>query len=162
MKVAFLHVEDKKNNPELARKLAQIMLASVRRTIPGAHVIQMTDFDTPAIEGVDEVGRLDLDTPFFMTYRLRHLTRLKGDVLILDTDTVVLKDPSAIFNMAFDVCLTKRDKHIISTKRGYTVDDPLMLYNTGVMFSRNPVFWCDALTECRKLEDRHQLWFGDQ
>lgn len=162
MNIAFLHVEDKDNNPQLQRRLAQIMVDSVKRVIPEPWLIQMTDMDTPVIEGVDETRRLEPDYPYFMNYRLRHLMRLKCEVLILDTDTVVLQNPAEVFNHDFDVCLTRRDKQIISTKTGYTEDDPLMVYNTGVMFSRNPAFWCDALTECRKLEERHQKWFGDQ
>lgn len=160
MNVAFLHIEDKYNEPELQRKLAQVMVASVRN-LPDVHLIQMTDFDTPILEGVDESRRLGI-SGYFMSYRLRHLARLKCEVLILDTDVIVLKDPSRVFQMPFDVCLTKRDKHIISSKTGYTLDDPLMPYNTGVMFSRSQSFWQDALEICEGLEERHKKWYGDQ
>lgn len=162
MKVAFLHMEDENNNPELQRRLARIMIHSVRRNIPDAWVVQMTDLQCPIIEGVDESRRLDPNSPFLMPYRLRHLARLKGEFLILDTDTVVLKDVSAVFKMAFDVCLTKRDKQILSANIGYTKDDPVMPYNTGVMFSRSQEFWKDALRVCEGLEERHRRWYGDQ
>lgn len=162
MRVAFLHVEEKRNNPQLQRRLAQIMVRSVKRAVKDSWLIQMTDFDTPKLDGVDELIRAPMDTPNFMTYRLQHLTRLKGEVLILDTDVIVLEDPSKVFTKPFDVALTKRDKHIVARRMGYTENDPVMTYNTGVMFSRNRDFWKDALAHCRTLEDRHQQWFGDQ
>lgn len=162
MRIAFLHVEDERNNPGRARKLAEIMVASVRKVVAEPYLIQMTDSDTPKLEGVDEISRLEMDHPNFMVYRLTHLTRFRGDMMILDTDVMVLQDPSHVFKMAFDVALTKRDKHIISKRMGYTADDPWMPFNTGVMFSRSRDFWKDALEYCKTLEDRHQKWFGDQ
>lgn len=162
MKVAFLHIDEESHSPAFHRRLAQIMIRSVKKNIPDSWVIQMTDMKTPILDGVDESRRLEPDSKFVMIYRLRHLAFLKREVLILDTDVVVLQDPTPVFNLAFDVCLTKRDKQIISPEIGYGVDDPLMPYNTGVMFSRSRDFWKDALEVCRGLEDRHKEWYGDQ
>lgn len=162
MKVAFLHLDECTHQPEFQRKLAQIMIASVRRAMPGAWILQMTDMRTPIFDGVDESRRLQPDSPHLMVYRLRHLARLNGDYMILDTDTVVLKDVSRVWGTPFDVALTHRDKRIVSTSHGFTENDPLMPYNTGVMFSRSQQFWKDALKVCDGLEDRHKQWFGDQ
>ena len=161
MKVAFLHVDDKAMPVEMQRKLAETMIQSVRKNIPNAYLIQMTDLDTKAFE-VDEIHRLEPFNKFFMSYRLKHLTLLKGEILLLDTDILVLKDPSSVFEKPFDVCLTWRHKKIISTSTGYTRGDPSMPYNTGVVFFRTKDFWLDAFDECQKLEDRHKHWFGDQ
>lgn len=160
MKVAFLHVEDESNNPVLQRLLAQRMNQSVRKNVPDSWLIQMTDLKTPSLD-VDEVIRIEPEG-HFMPYRLKHLTRLKGENLILDTDVIVRENPEKVFSVPFDVCLTRRDKQIVSKNIGYTVDDPVMVYNTGVMFSRNPMFWDFALGVCEKLEERHQKWYGDQ
>lgn len=162
MKVAFLHVRVESHRPEFHARIAQIMIDSVKRNIPDSWVIQMTDLKTPILGGVDESRRLAVASRFVMPYRLKHLAMLKCEALILDTDVVVLQDPTHVFDMDFDVCLTKRDKQIISPEIGYGVDDPLMPYNTGVMFSRSVDFWKDALDVCESLEDRHKEWYGDQ
>lgn len=159
MKVAFLHVEEK---IEPARSIALKMIESVKKNIPDAWLIQMTNMDTPILDGVSESRRLEVTNPFFMCYRMKHLAMLNEEALILDTDILVREDPSVVFEMPFDVALTIRDKHIISSGMGYTKNDPRMLYNTGVMFTRKTKFWQDALDECWKLEERHKHWFGDQ
>ncbi len=162
MRVAFLHTESIGENPMLQRDVARKMVASVRKACSDPHIIQMTDMETPGVDGVDEMRRLDIRTPYLMIYKLRHLTRLDGEALVLDTDIIVLKDPAKVFTLPFDMAFTKRDKKIISSSTGYKLEDPDMPYNVGVVFSRSQQFWEDALTVCERLDDRHKAWFGDQ
>ena len=160
-KVAVLHVETPSSNMPMQRDLVNKMIASVRKHVPDPYIIQMTDMNTPGLE-VEEVRRLEPFSPFFMSYRLKHLSLMRYQVLILDSDTLVLKDPTHVFDTPFDVCLTYRTKRIVSPNIGYTEDDPLMAFNTGVMFSRSQDFWKDAFRVCETLEDRHKYWYGDQ
>lgn len=159
--VAFLHLETPARDPLFQRALAEKMVASARENVKDAYIVQMTDMTTPGL-AVDEVRRLEPFNPYFMSYRLKHLALMEYEALILDSDTLILQDPSSAWDTEFDVCLTFRKKRIVSPSIGYTESDPLMAFNTGVMFSRSQQFWKDAFAICEKLEDRHRHWYGDQ
>lgn len=154
MRVAFMHVEEKTYNPEMQRRLAEMMVESVKRAMPGVEVLQMTDTTTKAIDGVDDVRRIEIDSPWLMPYRLKHLAALDGENIILDTDVLVQEDLRQVFEQQFDVALTKRDVGLI--------DGLDMPYNIGVMFSRCPAFWQEANEYSLTLPDNQQMWFGDQ
>lgn len=150
MKVGFLHVGSDIRLPWIMTRscLAQ-----------GYELIQMTDNETPAIDGC-KVVRMPWDKTRLMTYRLRHLAELSApDLCVLDTDTVVLKDLSDVWG-DWDLALTKRGP-TISVGSGYDVSKG-MPYNIGVMFVRNPKVWDYALNYCLRLPYEQQTWWGDQ
>jgi hypothetical protein len=154
--VAFVHV-----GSDVA--LPTVMVASVRRVMSGARIVQLTDIDTAEIARVDEVVRLEYDGVNLMTYRLQHFAQLAPcDVVFLDTDVIVQKDLGDIFGLAFDVALTRRDDAILDPAGRNA--SAAMPYNTGVMVSRPSGwdFWLNAWTHCRKLPADHQRWWGDQ
>jgi len=154
--IAFVHVGEESILPAS-------MVASVRRAMPAARIVHLTDEGTNAVVGVDEVVRLKYDGVHLMTFRLRHFAQLDScDAIMLDTDVVVQKDLSPIFALEFDVALTRRDD-AIPDPTGQDVS-ALMPYNTGVMVSRASGwdFWRNASAYCEMLPAEHREWWGDQ
>lgn len=149
MKVAFLHA---KQDP----KYADIMVREVRRHMPRAELIQLTDLDTPAVHGCT-VKRMDWMHENPMIFRMEHLMELEGDVLVLDTDIVVQADLSTVFRFPFDMALTWRDGPVLDPD-GVDIAK-LMPVNCGVMFQRNPKFWARCLEWCT---GKALGWYADQ
>lgn len=132
--------------------LAELMIRSVRQTMPGVEVVQFTDETSPAVLGVDTVKRLPGGA--MLDLRLQHYASAEGDWLLLDTDTIVQRDVRVVFEDEFDVALTLR-------KAG----DPLsaeMPFNTGVVFSRSPAFWTAVLETWRALPEDRRDWLSEQ
>lgn len=151
MLVAFLHVGEDTT-------LAEIMVRSVRKHMPDARLLQMTDENSPVIEGC-AVQVFPYDGVRLMTYRLRHLAARVEPMLVLDTDVVVQHDLSKVFLKKFDVALTKRTQPLMYEGQNIT---PMMPYNTGVMFSRCPAFWIECHRLCQGAPEKIQKWWGDQ
>lgn len=147
MKVAFLHA---RQNPVFA----EIMLKSVRKHMPGMECVHLTDDDTPAIEGCTVIRKTWEKNP--MLFKMRHLSELDGETIILDTDVIVRADLREVFEYDFDVALTRR-KGPIFDSNGNDVTIP-MPYNCGVMFCRNPAFWKACLAWCPP----DVGWYADQ
>ena len=125
----------------------QLMVESVRRHMPSAHIVQMTDQRSRVFD-VDEVRRLEYDK-HLMTFRLHHLATWPHEqAIILDGDVVLKGDLGHVFDQSFQVALTKRDRK----------DYP---YNSGVMFSRCPEFWKQAAQWLKKHPALWD-WDGDQ
>jgi lipopolysaccharide biosynthesis glycosyltransferase len=156
VKVGFLHVGANIG-------YAVRMVASVKRAMPDCEIVQMTDQQTPKIEGIDRLVRrhYDVKAACLMRFRMAHLADLSAsDWLILDTDIIVRKDVRDAFLPGFDAALTRRD-HSIYTPDGQDVGKTLP-YNAGVMFCRNPKFWFECGTHVQSLPDQFQRWWGDQ
>lgn len=154
--VGFMHIGK-------ISKVAQIMVASVRKAMPTARVVQMTDADTKPVIGVDDVIRKRYDGKYPMPYRLLHLKDFPdADAVFLDTDVVVQKDLAPIFENEFDIGLTIRDQPVFDPD-GIDVTIA-MPYNTGVMFSRasGRPFWEAAYRHCLTFSDFEKKWWGDQ
>jgi len=154
--VAFVHVGEEDFLP-------RIMVASVRRAMPSARIVLLTDQKTPPVVGADEVIRLPYDGVHLMSFRLLHFARLSPcDVIFLDTDVIVQRDLSLLFESEFDVALTRRE-NIGLDPQGIDVA-AVMPYNTGVMFSRPSGwdFWHNAWNYCETLPDNARRWWGDQ
>jgi len=154
--VAFLHIGDD-------HVLPRIMLASVRRAMPEARIVQLTDETTAPMAQVDEVVRKPYDGTHLMTFRLRHMADLQPrNTLFLDTDVVVQHDLAFLFGQEFDVALTRRTGSIPDPNG---VDGAaLMPYNTGVMLSKASGwdFWRQSCEYCESLHEQHRRWWGDQ
>ena len=152
MILAFLQVGNDLSLPTL-------MVDSVRKVMPGLPILQMTDMLTPPVPGVDMIARKEYDGKL-MTFRMRHLADLEEDFITLDTDVIVRKDLRHIFESSFDVALTMRQSAVTSLN-GIDLAKA-MPYNTGLMLSRNPRFWRDALAVLLELKPETHLWWGDQ
>jgi len=136
------------------------MVRSVRRVIPNARIVQMSDKGTPEVPGVDEVRRLPYDG-YLMKFRLKHLADWPHEqALILDTDVIVKADVSDVFDQPFDLALTRRSKPEMSADGvDMAKRHP---YNCGVMFSRSPAFWLECYRWLQDAKPKLWGWWGDQ
>jgi hypothetical protein len=138
---------------------AQMMVESINR-VTGYTVVQMSDLNTPEVEGVDEVIRIPMKVPL-MSFRLKHLSLCPYDKWVtFDTDVIVKKSIDDVWEREFDVALTKRGKGRC-LHNGVDIA-PEMPFNTGVMFSREPHFWKEAYAWLRAQPEDLQGWWGDQ
>jgi hypothetical protein len=151
MIVGFLHA---RQDPVYAR----LMVASVRRHMPDATIVQWTDYDTPEVEGVDRCERKHWDGRFPMLLKMGFLANTEGDVLALDTDVLVKADLRPVFGFPFDVALTWRDGPIRDPE-GNDITK-VMPVNCGVMWSRSRTYWQACLRWCDINDVRD--WYADQ
>lgn len=151
MKVAFPFA---KQDP----KYAQVMVASVKRHMPNAEILQLTDEETPEIVGCRAVRMKWQGDDSFTIFKMKHLVWMSGDVLVLDSDVVLQADLSPVFKLPFEVAATWRDGPI----RGPDGEDitKAMPINTGVMFCRNHGLWGVCLQYCG--ESFINEWYADQ
>ncbi len=150
--VSFFHVGD-------VPKYLHAMIKSCRDVL-GWPIVQMTDEDCPKLDGVDEVVRRPYHG-LLSKCRMDHLRDYPHDeMLILDTDVLVKRDVSHVFDRDFDVALTKRYRPV-RTETGYDMTK-IYPYNCGVMFSRSRGFWRD----CTEFLDEQPIdinqWMGEQ
>lgn len=154
--LAFVHVGEDGFLP-------RVMVASARRAMPDARIVHLADEVTPPVAGVDEVLRLPYDGMYLMTFRLAHFAQLQPcQAVFLDTDVIVQRDLSLLFQSNFDVALTKRE-NIGLDPQGVDVA-AAMPYNTGVMLSKPSGwdFWRNAWKCCETFPDEVRRWWGDQ
>lgn len=149
MIVVFLSVKE-------SPRYANAMIWAVRKHMPDVPIFQLTDEDTPEIEGAKAI-RLHNDFEHLTLFRMRHLSLLEGDVLCLDTDVIVQADLQPVFSFDFDVALTRRDHKVVDPDGRDLAK--LMPYNTGVTFQRNGKFWAECL---EAVKDCGFGWYSDQ
>lgn len=139
--------------------LPTLMVKSVLKAMPDSKIIQLTDMTTPQVKGVSSVVRKHYNG-LLMTFRMQHLADLDGEWITLDTDVIVKKDLRSVFNEDFDVALTKRYGAIYDSDGNDVAK--IMPYNTGVMFSRNKIFWKNAYKLLLTMPESAHKWWGDQ
>jgi len=152
LNVTFLHVGKDVDMPTK-------MVASVKEVMPNVNIIQLSDMNTPIIKGVNTIIRKEYNG-LIMLFRLEHLASLRGNWITLDTDMIIKKDLSHVFDQDFDVALTRRYGVIMDTNGNDLVK--IMPYNAGVMFSKNHEFWKDALEALKTFKKETHEWYGDQ
>ena len=138
---------------------APLMVESINR-VTGYPVVQLSDLDTPEVEGVDDVVRLPMREAL-MPFRLRHLADCPYEQWVtFDTDILVKKSLDDVWARDFDIAITHRTEGRC-LHNGVDIA-PAMPFNTGVMFSRDPEFWRQAYLWLRKQPQENQIWWGDQ
>ena len=139
---------------------AEAMIHSARAAMPGVEVTQFTDATSPAVLGVDEVRRLAGGK--MLEVRLQHYAACAGEWLFVDSDVLVRRDVRSVFDdHSFDVALAARDwEHLKDESAKLTTQG--MPYNTGVAFSRSPMFWRDVLARWCALPDEQKDWLSEQ
>lgn len=156
MKLGFFNVW--RGHPEHV-VMADLLIRSARHVMPDVPIIHLTDADTPAIVGVDDVRRLP-KMPFDVL-RCEHLAHCEGDWLYLDTDCVLQQDIRHIFEMPFDVAVADRDGCLVEGEE----DLPFIQatpYNLGVVFSRSRDFWMAVKDKLLTMTSARQEWMGIQ
>lgn len=144
--------------------LAEMLIRSVKTTMPGTEIVQFTDETSPAVHNVDTVRRLPSGK--MLERRIEHYTKCDAndyedsDWLLLDTDIYVRRDVRDVFEGEyFDVALADRNWPHLPPTLELTAEMP---YNTGVVFCKNPAFWQAVLVLWRELEQKKQDWLSEQ
>lgn len=103
MIVTFALQADTGNPSSLER--VQYTIASVRKFLPGAHIIQLTNMDFAGVPNVDEVLRYPNEGDFieWAFGALITLCARGGNVLQIATDVLIQADVSPVFDQDFDV-----------------------------------------------------------
>lgn len=150
MLIAFMHVGND-------AKQAQMLVDSARRF--GHSMVQLTDWDTEPLEGVECV-RLQREGTGLMHFRAKLYALLNEPGAYVDTDMLIRRDLSPLMELDFDVALTKRSHDIIDPN-GVNVG-ALMPYNGGFVVVKDRGFWPDVLDIMDAMDADSQRWYGDQ
>lgn len=134
--------------------IAKHLIESARYSMPDTPIFHLTDGPTRAMA---EPIRIAEDMPMGVR-RVTHYSRLEGEWLFLDTDTLIRKDVAHVFDKTFDVAVCSRD----GTYMEGTNYARMMPYNFGVVFSRNKAFWEMLLRYLREHPPASQEWGGEQ
>lgn len=138
--------------------MADALIRSVRRTMPGVAVTQLTDLESPAVYGVDHVLRQP-SQPLALL-RTLHQSHVEGEWLFVDTDVVIRRDVRDVFQQSFDIAVVDRDwPHLPSLPSDYMQAMP---WNIGVVFSRCPAFWRVVHEALLVAPQTAQDFMGDQ
>lgn len=153
-----------------------MLVSSIAKSNPDADIIQCSDLETPAIEGVTRLFRLEGNSNHLMTFRIRAFSelQLQQPAIYLDTDMIVTKQLKPAFLLG--------DKAVLLCKREFGQD----LYHTGSMrgvsfpehkgrllgevypylacasITRDYTLWSDLHGVLGALDSRFHIWYGDQ
>ncbi len=148
-------------------ELIDYFLASVRATHPEARVTMLTDRDSPLSAGFDDVVRGDVPQQRLTLARVEMQRAYLGSdaertpVVLLDTDTLVVRSLGDVFDGSFDVGVTIRDAPRLPVE----IEMP---YNIGVMFVDRTrldaaLSFLEALIErAARMPDDLHAWSGVQ
>lgn len=141
-------------NHAVTTDIADIMIASVRRSMPGVKLVQMTDGETPAL-AVDEVVRKPFNHRFWVPWLMEFVSELPGEVFFLDSDIVVQKDLSPLFSIGADLVVTTRGPKVFAGRQ--------MPFLLGVTASRRPELWLELRDRVLAMPaEEDQGWWGSQ
>jgi uncharacterized Rossmann fold enzyme len=91
-------------SPVLPR--AKLMIESVRKHIPNAKIVQLSNLDYPQIDGVDDIFRHKNAGDFIrwsLEVMVLFMQNCQDHILIVGTDMVLMQDISHIFDDDFDL-----------------------------------------------------------
>jgi hypothetical protein len=135
------------------------MIESVKRTMPDANLIQVSDEFTKMHDGVDKFIQWHYDgrLPYFICK-----TRSGIDIdeyIAIDDDVIVDKPLYHLMENEFDIALCTRQKNGDGANKLLQEKCP---YNTGVVVVRSKDFWIDCLKLLPAMKLHWQDWFGEQ
>lgn len=133
--------------------VAGVMIESCRKTMPHVPIWQLTDEDTPKLDGVAGTIRRKW-TGELATFHLEHMSNLPEDeILRLDYDLIVKRDVTPVFGFKFDLALTRRPLNDPTCGNLMRVKNP---HNHGVIFLRPKakLFFERALEEYSSIENK--------
>ena len=141
------------------QELSKTYLSSLRKVAPDAHITQLSPHYTPALDGVDNVGRYNIECTAANIMAVRtamyskHVRHAKGPLVYTDLDCLWLKRPS------FEGC--DWDIGVI-----YRAGQPSMPYNCGMIYTRPNEravnFWGEWAHLYAALPKSVHGWWGDQ
>ncbi len=155
--------------------LPTLLVKSIRKYIPNAYIIQISDLKTGKVEGVDKIYRYDGDTSNLMTFRLESHANLDitEQTIFLDTDMLILKFFPLSDFASCDVVLCEREfglDGIVNTK--YNGMNMTMYQNKSFQevwpflgclnIVKNKSFWSGCSDILSNLDPQFHFWYGDQ
>lgn len=165
--IAFMHTGDQ-------IQLPTIMVRSFRAHNPTSRIVQVSDAQSPAIEGVDDVVRRPMTDSNVMLFRMRCFAALPADepTWFLDTDMLCsrplkLEEPDT----GVAVCLREFGKDGIFNHRFGGMDmaeyagrtlGSIYPYVGCTTYLNNSRFWSDCLANMEALDPKFFNWYGDQ
>jgi len=151
-----------------------LLVRSIRTAFgPHFNVFQLSDRDTPGVEGVTSQKKLKL-SPHIMVARLEAYAALsvKEPTLFLDADMLVLHPfdlPPLAENEVGITVRGERDTIRFSKREWaefpeFTNKDSaqMMPYIYSFVYVRSPILFLRQLNALRKLPKRFHRWYGDQ
>jgi len=140
--------------------LARHFVAGARAVMPGVDVCQLTDLESPALEGVTVLRRPA--QPSF-TATLADAYAQPGEWLFADTDVVLQRSVADIVaDDWWQVAVASRSGTYVDLAEETSVFMAAMPFNTGAVFSRCPAFWEECRQRILALPALHQPWYGMQ
>ena len=146
-------------------ELLPYFIASIRSSCRSARIVLLTDEHSQADPGFDTVIRTEVRPEKLMLERAyAQLAYLAGceegqHIVLIDTDTIVVRDVSDVFAIEFDVAVTIRDSPQYDFEKR-------MPYNNGIVYLRNTQSTQDYLRsviECNEeMEEELHAWSGNQ
>lgn len=93
---------------------APLMVDSVKKSMPHAKLVQLSNTSFPQLDGVDEILRVENDGDFvrwgWMACKRLFENYPDSNVLLIGTDMIVRQDVSDVFSMEFDVAASPYPK----------------------------------------------------
>lgn len=138
---------------------AEYFIKSIRKSMPRANVVQLTDETTPAFNGVDMVRRSVSEFPVqgatinYIGYQ--YLAEMNiTPVIFADPDMMFNGDISPLMDAQFDVAIATRDI-IDDVPYEHIVRYPWC----SMMIVKNPLFWRDCFHTL--LKNKERTWFDN-
>ena len=165
----FLHIGAQWQFPDL-------LVRSIRAFHKDAEIIQCTDHDTLAIDGVDAVSRFDGDPKKLMTFRLGSFAALnrRDPAIYVDADMLCVQslDPATIL-AGCDVAVCGREyglsilinpefRGMDFSEHGDKTFGQVYPYVACATISADGLFWADCLANLNALHPKFHRWYGDQ
>jgi hypothetical protein len=147
--------------------LIPYFLEAAKKNNPFAKTILLTDLETKTSDyGFDKVVRRPISQTQLMLERMRLqyealATNEGDDILFLDTDILILRNISNVFNDDFDLGVTIRDNPIEAPE--FT-----MPYNNGVVFVAGRAsqaisfLWRNLISNVENMNSQLHAWSGNQ
>ena len=152
--------------------IPSMLVRSIRMAYgAGMEVVQLTDRDTPQVEGVSLCKRVKL-TPRIMVARLEAYASLavKEPTLYLDADMMIVRPFDLPPLQPNEVGVTPRKDHV-KINWQFPIEFPefqeqyfdvVMPYIYSFVYANSEVLFLRQLNMLKKMSKRFQLWYGDQ
>jgi hypothetical protein len=140
------------------RDCAKYMIDSVKKQMPNCNLIQLSDWNTPELDGIDTIYRHPALRGTLPEKILKLRMGWHKDGIYLDDDVIVVRPLDHLMDDDFDVIVCERE---------YSDGTPLTMrklspYNTGVMACKSRQFWFDCMDELSKMKQSFQEFGGEQ
>ena len=168
--IAFVSIGDESHN------CADLLVKSIKKTNSNCRIIQISNKEDRNISDIDEKIIFDFKSATFMFNRLESQIAVLekfGPTIFLDTDMLVNKDLSAIFDRLLnnDIVFTQRKNNFYINDTFQNIKFPeftnktvneVMPFNGGFLGVSNIAVQKKLLQIYLELPSKFHYWYGDQ